>query len=110
MSFSAGRTPSKRRCRRRNRSPVFLTVLLTLLHRSLQFSLVISKQSVNLVVGFVADRMNLRSKIPPRRCRILIEQRLNSMLMLLKQMPDLQLLLGSQLRPLRREHPEPGCG
>jgi hypothetical protein len=37
--------------------------VLALLHRLLQFLLVISKQSVNLAVRFVADSVNLRIKL-----------------------------------------------
>ena len=66
--------------------------MLALLHRLFQFFLVISKQSMNLSVRLVADRMNLRTKLLPRTCRILIEQRLNPIVMLLDQRPDLLLL------------------
>jgi hypothetical protein len=38
--------------------------MLALLHRLLQFFLVIGKKSVNLAVGFVADSVNLK-----RPCR-----------------------------------------
>jgi hypothetical protein len=38
-----------------SRSPVFFTLMLALLHRLLQFFLVIRKQSMNLAVRFVAD-------------------------------------------------------
>src|SRR6202167_5272978 len=72
--------------------------MLVLQHRLFQFFLVISKQSVNLAVRFVADRMNLRTKLLPRSCRILIEQRLNLIVVLLEQRPDLLLLLRSQLQ------------
>jgi hypothetical protein len=54
-----------------------LTVTLALLHRLFQLFLVIRKQSMNLLMGVVADSVNLRSKILPRRGRILIEERLN---------------------------------
>ena len=40
----------------------FCISMLSLLHRLLQFFLVISKQSMNLAVGFVADTVNLWSK------------------------------------------------
>src|SRR5450755_3566951 len=90
-----------RRCRRRGRSPVFFTIMLALLHRLFQFFLVISKQSMNLVVRFVADSVNLRTKLLPRRCRILIEQRLNPILVLLKHRPDQLLLFRSQLQIFR---------
>lgn len=72
--------------------------MLALLHRLFQFFLVISKQSVNLAVRFVADRMNLRTKLLPRSCRVLIEQRLDLIVVLLKQGPDLLLLFHSQLQ------------
>jgi len=72
--------------------------MFALLHRLFQFFLVISKQSVNFAVRLVADRMNLRTKLLPRSCRILIEQRLNLIVVLLDQRPALLLLLRSQLQ------------
>ena len=66
--------------------------MLALLHRFFQFFLVIGKQSMNLAMRFVTDGVDLRSKILPRSCRILIEQRLNLIVVLLKQRPDLPLL------------------
>ena len=72
--------------------------MLVLLDRPFQFFLVISKQSMNLLVRFVADSVNLRTKLLPRSCRILIEQRLNSILVVRKQRPDLLLLFRSQLQ------------
>jgi len=76
--------------------------MLELLHRFFQFFLVIGKQSMNLVVRFVADSVNLRTELLPRRCRILIEQRLNPIMVLVKQRPDLLLLFRSQLQILRK--------
>ncbi len=72
--------------------------MLALQHRLFQFLLVIGKQCMNLVVRFVADCMNLGTKLLPRSCRILIEQRLNLVVVLLEQRPDLLLLLRSQLQ------------
>jgi hypothetical protein len=57
---------------------------------------------VDLVVRIVADGVNLRTKILPRSCRILIEQRLNPVMVLLQQRPDLLLLLRSQLQIFRQ--------
>ena len=71
--------------------------MLALLHGLFQFFLMIGKQSVNFAVRFVADSVNLRKKLLPRSCRILIEQRLNSILVVRKQRPDL-LLFRSQLQ------------
>jgi hypothetical protein len=51
--------------------------MFALQHRLFQFLLVISKQGMNLALRFVADSVNLRSKLLPRSCRILIEQRLD---------------------------------
>jgi len=48
--------------------------MLALLHGLFQFFLMIGKESMNLAVGIVADRMNLRRKLLPRRCRILVEK------------------------------------
>jgi hypothetical protein len=76
--------------------------MLALLHPFLQFSLVIGKQSMNLAVRLVADRVNLWTKLLPRSGRILIEQRLNPVVVLLEQRPDLLLLLWSQLQILRK--------
>ena len=58
--------------------------MLTPPHRLFQFSLVISQESMNLVVRFVADRVNLRTEVLPRSFRILIEQRLNLIVVLVK--------------------------
>ena len=74
--------------------------MLSLQHRFFQFFLVISKQSMNLAVRFVADRMNLRTKLLPRSCRVLIEQSLDLIVVLLEQGPDLLLLFRSQLQVL----------
>ena len=71
------------------------------LHRLLQLFLVISKQSMSLAVRFVADRVNLLSKLLPRSARILIEQHLNLIVVFLKQSPDLPLLFRSQLQIFR---------
>jgi hypothetical protein len=76
--------------------------MLALLHCLFQFLLAISKQSVNLAVRFVADSVNLRTKLLPRRCRILIEQRLNPIMVLLKHRPDPLLLFRSQLQIFRK--------
>jgi len=66
--------------------------MLALLHRLFQFFLAIGEQSMNLVVRFVTDGMDLRSKLLPRSCRILIKQRLNPIMVLVKNRPDLLLL------------------
>ena len=87
-----------RRCGRWSGAAVFLTIVLALLHRLLQFSLVIRKQSVDLMMRFVAYSVNLWSQLLPRSCRILIEQRLNLIVVLVKQRPDLLLLFWSQLQ------------
>jgi hypothetical protein len=76
--------------------------MFALLHRLLQLLLVIGKQSMNLAVRFVAYSVNLRTELLPRSCRILIEQRLNPIMMLLKQRPDLLLLFRSQLQIFRK--------
>jgi hypothetical protein len=58
--------------------------MLALLHRLLQFFLVIRKQSMNLVVRVVADRVDLRTELLSRSVRVLIEQRLNPIVVLVK--------------------------
>jgi hypothetical protein len=73
-----------------------------LLHRRFQFFLVISKQSMNLTMRFVADSVNPGTKLLPRSCRILIEQRLNPIMVLFKQRPDLPLLFRSQFQIFRK--------
>jgi hypothetical protein len=83
-------------------APVLLTIKFALLHRLFQFLLVISQKSMKLVVRFVADRVNLRSKILPRGCWILVEQRRNPIVVLLKQRPDLLMLFRSQLQIFRK--------
>ena len=45
---------------------------------------VIAQQGVDFTMRFVADSVDLGAKLLPRRCRILIEQRLNPVMMLLK--------------------------
>jgi hypothetical protein len=70
----------------------FLHHLLAFLYRLFQFFLVISQQSMNFAVRFVADSVNLRRKLLPRSVRILAEQRLNLVMVLPKQRPDLLLL------------------
>jgi hypothetical protein len=72
--------------------------MLALLHRLFQLFLVIGKQSMNLMVGFVADRVNLRTELLARGVRIFIEQHLDLIVMLMKQRPDLLLLLRRQLQ------------
>jgi hypothetical protein len=54
------------------------------------------------VVRIVADGVNLRAKLLPGRFRILAEQRLNPVMVLLKQRPDLLLLFVSQLQISRK--------
>jgi len=58
--------------------------MLALLHRLLQFFLVISEESMDLAVRFVADSVNLRSKLLAGSFRILIEQRLNPIMVLVE--------------------------
>jgi hypothetical protein len=84
--------------RRRNWPPDFCTFMLAFLHRSFQFFLVIGKESVNLAVGFGADRVNLWGKIPPRSCWVLIEHSLYFVVVILKQRPDLLLLFRIQFQ------------
>ncbi|HXO39028.1 MAG TPA: hypothetical protein VN872_10335, partial [Candidatus Acidoferrum sp.] len=79
----------------------FFTIMLALLHRFLQLLLVSGKQSMNLVVRVVTDGVDLWSEFLPRRFRILIEQRLNSVVVVLRHRQDLLLLLRSQLQIFR---------
>ena len=77
-------------------------MMLALLHRLFQFFLVIGQQSMDLLVRFVADRVNLRTELLARSVRILVKQRLNLVVVLLKQRPDLLLLFRSQLQIFRK--------
>jgi len=76
--------------------------VLALLHRFFQIFLVVGKQSVNLVVCIVADRVNLRTKLLPRSVWVFIEHRLNPIVVFVKQGPDLLLLFRSQLQIFRK--------
>jgi hypothetical protein len=88
-----------RRCRRRSRSPVFFTIVLALLHRLLLSG---DQQAKHESCGaFRHNRVNLRTKRLPRRCRILVEQRLNPVVVLLKQRRNL-LLFRSRLQIFRK--------
>jgi hypothetical protein len=66
--------------------------VLALLHRLFQALLMIGKQGMDFTMRFVADTVNLRAEILARSARILIEQRLNPVPVLLEQRPDLLLL------------------
>jgi hypothetical protein len=75
--------------------------MLALLHRRFQLFLVTGKQSMNLAMRFIADRVNLRTKFLSRIRRVLIEQRLDIVMVLLKQRPNLLLLFRRQLEIFR---------
>jgi hypothetical protein len=75
--------------------------MLALLHRLFQFFLAIGEQSMNLAVRFSADSVNLWPQLSPRSCRILIEQRLNLVMVLVKQGSDLLPLFRSQVEVFR---------
>ena len=83
---------------RRSRPRVLSTIMLALQHRLFQFFLVVGKQNMNLAVSFVADSVNLRTQLLPRSFRVLIEQNLNLIVVLLKQRPELLPLFRSQLQ------------
>jgi hypothetical protein len=74
---------------------VFFTVMLALLHRLFQLLLLIAKQGMDFTMRFLADSVNLRTELLARSVRILIEQRLNPIVVLLKERPDLLLLFRS---------------
>jgi hypothetical protein len=76
--------------------------MLALLHCLFQLLLVIAKQGMDLTMRFVADSVNLRAEILARSIRILIEQRLNPIVVLLKQRPDLLLLYRNQFQVFRK--------
>jgi len=81
---------------------VFFTVVFATLHRLFQFLLAIGKQSMDLTMCLVADCVNLRAEFLTRRIRIFVEQRLNLVVVLLKQRPDFLLLFRSQLQVARK--------
>ena len=58
--------------------------MLALLHRLFQLLLVIAQQGMDFTVRFLADRVNLRTELLARSVRILIEQRLNPVVVLIK--------------------------
>jgi hypothetical protein len=57
---------------------------------------------MDLAVYFVVDSVNLWTKLLPRSSRILIEQRLNPIVVLLKRRPNLLLLFCGQLQIFRK--------
>jgi hypothetical protein len=69
--------------------------MLALLHRLFQLLLLIAKQGMDFTMRFLADSVNLRTELLARSVRILIEQRLNPIVVLLKERPDLLLLFRS---------------
>jgi hypothetical protein len=75
--------------------------MLVLLYCLFQFFLVIRKQRANLAVRFVADSVNLWTKLLPLRCWILIAKRLNLVMVLHEQALDLPLLFASHLQIFR---------
>jgi hypothetical protein len=62
--------------------------MLALPHRVFQLPLAIAEQGVDFTVRYIADGVNLRTEFLPRSVRILVEQRLNSFVVLLEQGPD----------------------
>lgn len=66
--------------------------MFALYHRFIQFLLVFGQKSMNLAVGFVTYRVNPGCKILAPSVRILIEHRLNFVVVFLQQAPDLWLL------------------
>ena len=76
--------------------------MLALLHRLLQLLLVIAKQRMDFTMRFVADSVDLRTELLARSVRILIDQRLNPVVVLLKQRPDMLLLFRSQFQIFRQ--------
>jgi hypothetical protein len=75
--------------RRAGRPSVFFTVPLALLHRPFQLFLVIIQQAMDLAMCLVADGVNLPAESLARGRRILIEHRLNFVVVFLEQSPDL---------------------
>jgi hypothetical protein len=76
--------------------------MLVLHHLLLQIFLLVREQGMNLAMRFVADGMNLRAESLSRGCRILIKQRLNFVVVFLKQNLDLLLLLRRQFEIFRQ--------
>jgi hypothetical protein len=72
-----------------------------LLYCLFRFFLVIRNQRANLAVRFVADSVNLWTKLLPLRCWILIAKRLDLVMVLHEQALDLPLLFASHLQIFR---------
>jgi len=79
---------------------IFETLVHTLHHRSFQLFLAVGQQGVNFTVRGGADGVNLFSECLAGGSWILIEQRLNLVVMFLKQRSNLFLLFWSQLQIL----------
>ena len=74
---------------RRSRPSAFFSIVHAFLHGLCQLLLVLRQQCLNLVVRFVADRVNLRAQVLACEFRIFIEQSLNPVVVLLEQGSDL---------------------
>jgi hypothetical protein len=66
-----------------------------LLHCLFQLPLVIVEEGMDLVVRIIADRVNLWTESLSGGSRILIEQRLDLVVVFLKQRPDVSAAPGS---------------
>ncbi|MDQ1692894.1 MAG: hypothetical protein QOH85_429 [Acidobacteriaceae bacterium] len=75
-------------------------MMFALLHCSFQLSLVISQQRMDLSMRLAADGVNLRAELLPRGCRVAVKQRLDLVVVLLKEWSDALLLLRGQLQIL----------
>lgn len=65
--------------------PVFLTLVLALLHRLFQLFLVVGKKSMNFTVRLIADRVDLRTEVTTRSVWVLVQECLNPIVVLLKE-------------------------
>jgi hypothetical protein len=72
------------------------------LHGTCQLLLVLCQQRFNLAVCFVAGRVDLRAEVSAREHWIVVEQRLNPVVVLLKQGSDLFPLVRGEFQILRQ--------
>jgi hypothetical protein len=88
------------RCFRRSRPSAFFSISHAFLHGFCQLLLVLGQQRFNFVVRLVADRVDLRAEVFAGDTWILIEQRLDPVVVLLKQRSDLFPLVRGEFKIL----------
>src|SRR5438270_9335272 len=84
----------------RRRPPAFFSMLHAFLHGFRQLLLMLGQKSFDFIVCLVADGVNLTTEIFVGGAWVLIEQGLDSVVVLLKQRSDLVLLLWGEFQIL----------